>query len=111
MVVISDDADWSSYQRRLPSDLIQIQAVPPPFREELVGVAIESKLIWNWVVDGLMEDGFQVHKNVNRFFVTGAPVNVFMGRAKTDASSNGVVASSVGILHSDALDRAMNRLI
>lgn len=61
VVVISDDADRILYQRRLPNDLIQIQAALAPFREELVGVVIESTFNWYWLVDGLTEDGYQVH--------------------------------------------------
>jgi transposase len=61
VVVISDDADRILYQRRLPNDLMQIQAALAPFREELVGVVIESTFNWYWLVDGLTEDGYQVH--------------------------------------------------
>jgi transposase len=61
VVVISDDADRILYQRRLPNDLMQIQAALAPFREELVGVVIESTFNWYWLVDALTEDGYQVH--------------------------------------------------
>ena len=32
-----------------------------PFQEELVGIAVESTYNWYWMVDGLMENGYQVH--------------------------------------------------
>ena len=32
-----------------------------PFKEELVGIAVESTYNWYWMVDGLMEDRYKVH--------------------------------------------------
>jgi len=36
-------------------------AMLEPFREELVGIVVESTYNWYWMVDGLMEKGYQVH--------------------------------------------------
>jgi transposase len=32
-----------------------------PYREHLAGVVVESTYNWYWLVDGLMEAGFEVH--------------------------------------------------
>src|ERR1700674_781398 len=61
VVVVSDEGDRIVLQKRLPNDLGQIQAALEPHREELVGVVIESTYNWYWLVDGLMDAGYQVH--------------------------------------------------
>src|SRR6202521_2507301 len=61
VVVISDEADRMVYQKRLPNNLAQILAALEPHREELAGVVIESTFNWYWLVDGLMDAGYQVH--------------------------------------------------
>jgi hypothetical protein len=32
-----------------------------PHREELAGVAVESTFNWYWLVDGLIDAGYEVH--------------------------------------------------
>jgi transposase len=61
VVVISDEEDHIVYQRRLANDLGQIRAALAPYRDELIGVVIESTFNWYWLVDGLMADGYLVH--------------------------------------------------
>ncbi|MGF6813067.1 transposase [Paraburkholderia sp. Clong3] len=61
VVVVSDETDRVVYQRRLPNDALQIRAALAPYRPELVGVVIEATFNWYWLVDELMEDGYQVH--------------------------------------------------
>jgi transposase len=61
VVVISDEEDRIVYQRRLPNELRQILAVLALYRSELAGVVVESTYNWYWLVDGLMEAGYQVH--------------------------------------------------
>ncbi|CAB3775682.1 hypothetical protein LMG28614_00058 [Paraburkholderia ultramafica] len=61
VVVVSDEVDRVLYQRRLPNDPIQIRAALAPYRAELIGVVIEATFNWYWLVDELMELGYQVH--------------------------------------------------
>ncbi|HXZ47232.1 MAG TPA: IS110 family transposase [Pseudolabrys sp.] len=61
VVVVSDGEDRIVLQRRLANDLGQIRGVLEPYREELVGVVVESTYNWYWVVDGLMDAGYRVH--------------------------------------------------
>jgi transposase len=61
VVVISDEEDRLLCERRLPNDLAQIVAVLAPYREELVGVVVESTYNWYFLVDGLMDAGYRVH--------------------------------------------------
>jgi transposase len=61
VVVISDEEDRMLCERRLPNDLAQIVGVLAPYREELVGVVVESTYNWYFLVDGLMDAGYRVH--------------------------------------------------
>ena len=61
VVVIGDEEDRVVFQKRLPNSLEAIEAVLAPHREETVGVVIESTYNWYWLVDGLMDRGYQVH--------------------------------------------------
>ncbi len=49
------------FQKKLSNDLRWIWEVLHPFREELMGVVMESTYNWYWLVDGLMEEGYRVH--------------------------------------------------
>lgn len=49
------------FQKRLSNDISWIRQTLHPFKEELVGIAVESTYNWYWWVDGLMEAGYSVH--------------------------------------------------
>lgn len=61
MVTILDEADRRVFERRLANDVRQTIRTLEPYREHLVGVAVESTFNWYWLVDGLMEAGFRLH--------------------------------------------------
>ena len=61
VVVITDEEDRVVYQKRLPNDPEVIEAALAPHREEAVGVVVESTYNWYWLIDGLMDRGYQVH--------------------------------------------------
>jgi transposase len=61
VVVVTDEEDRIVYQKRLPNNLVQIVAALAPYREELVGVVVESTYNWYFLVDGLMDAGYRVH--------------------------------------------------
>ena len=61
VVVVSDEEDRIVLQKRLPNELGQIRAALEPHQDELAGVVIESTYNWYWLVDGLMDAGYQVH--------------------------------------------------
>jgi transposase len=46
---------------RFDNDLGVIAAALEPYREEIVGIAVESTFNWYWLVDGLMDLGYQLH--------------------------------------------------
>jgi len=61
VVVVSDEADRVVLQRRLANELGGILEALERYREQLVGVVVESTYNWYWLVDGLQEAGYRVH--------------------------------------------------
>jgi transposase len=61
VVSITDEEDRVIVEKRLPNDLGKIMELLMPWREELVGVVVESTYNWYWLVDGLQEMGFKVY--------------------------------------------------
>ncbi len=60
-VVVSDEEDRILLEKRMTNDLGTIGRALEPFHEELFGVAVESTFNWYWLVDGLMDLGYQLH--------------------------------------------------
>jgi len=58
---ISNEQGKRIYQKRLPNIPDIILAELEPYKEELVGVVVESTFNWYWLVDLLMENGYKVH--------------------------------------------------
>lgn len=49
------------YKRKLPNDPAAIIEALNPFRDDIVGIAVESTYNWYWLVDMLMTEGYKVH--------------------------------------------------
>jgi transposase len=60
-VGIIDDADRRLYKKKLPNDLSSILLALDRYKKDLAGVVVESTFNWYWLVDGLMEHGYQLH--------------------------------------------------
>ena len=60
-VGIVDEKDKRLVSKRLGSSLGRILEVVEPFRTRVKGVAVESTYNWYWLVDGLMDAGYEVH--------------------------------------------------
>ena len=61
LVSVTDEADRVVAERRVPNELGKILQLLAPWREEMVGVVVESTFNWYWLVDGLQEAGYKVH--------------------------------------------------
>jgi len=61
LVALSDKEDRIVYRKRLPNDLGIILQVLEPYRDQIVGIVVESTYNWYWLVDGLMESGYVCH--------------------------------------------------
>jgi len=58
---IIDQEDQRVHKKRLPNMQDVILAELEPFKEEIVGVVVESTFNWYWLVDCLMDVGYKVH--------------------------------------------------
>jgi transposase len=61
VLAVVDEAGKLIHEARYPNELPIILEALQPYREELVGVVVESTYNWYWLVDGLMAAGFRVH--------------------------------------------------
>jgi len=61
VVTLVDAGGTVVYRRRLRNDLEAVLAALEPYRDQLLGLAVESTFNWYWLVDGLMEAGHRVH--------------------------------------------------
>lgn len=57
---VIDEHDNIQFERRLPNDLACVLQALEPFRDRLVAIAVESTYNWYWLVDGLMDHGYDV---------------------------------------------------
>ena len=54
------DQDFNHiFKKRMPNDLQRILADLEPFKKKLKGLVVESTYNWYWLVDGLMDAGFE----------------------------------------------------
>jgi len=58
---IIDEQGKRIFKKRLPNDSDLIKDVLKPYKEEMVGIGVESTYNWYWLVDALMEEGYRVH--------------------------------------------------
>lgn len=60
VVVVTDNEDRVVTAKRLPNNGQTIVRFLAPWRDELVGVVVESTYNWYWLVDTLQDAGFEV---------------------------------------------------
>jgi len=72
---VVDDDGHKCAEGRISNDLVAILDFLAPYGSD-VSIAIESTLNWYWLVDGLMEAGFDVHlaHTLGLYMITGAKV-------------------------------------
>lgn len=60
-IVLLDETDKVIYQKRLENEAKSILKELQPYQEQIIGIVVESTYNWYWLVDELMEAGYQVH--------------------------------------------------
>ena len=78
VVVILDEADKVIYQKKLDNDLASILEQLSVYKSKIATIAIESTFNWYWLVDGLMDAGYQVK------LVNTAAVQTYSGLKHSD---------------------------
>ena len=58
---IIDETDKRLQEVKLENNLRAVLFALFPYKDDLVGTVVESTFNWYWLVDGLMEAGYQVH--------------------------------------------------
>ena len=58
---VINNKDKRLYGKRHSNRLTDVLTALAPFKESLKGVVVESTFNWYWLVDGLQENGYQVH--------------------------------------------------
>ena len=56
---ILDKAFNRVFKQRVPNNIELILETLTPFRDQLKGLVVESTFNWYWLVDGLMDAGYQ----------------------------------------------------
>lgn len=78
MIAIIDESDKLVYQKRVGNDLSLILKTLLPYQSQLSGLVVESTFNWYWLVDGLMEAGYQLH------LANTAAIKQYEGKKYTD---------------------------
>lgn len=60
-VGIIDESRRRIVKRRVVNESYTIMEFLRPYKEDLVGVVVESTYNWYWLVDALMDEGYRVH--------------------------------------------------
>ena len=82
VTVVIDEQDRVVYQKRLPNDLALVLNELSVYQAELQGIVVESTYNWYWLVDGLMEQGYQLH------LANTAAIQQYNGLKYTDDNSD-----------------------
>lgn len=60
VIALLQENDKVEFEKRLPNDFNTILSHLAPYRDQIVGVVVESTYNWYWLVDGLIEARYQV---------------------------------------------------
>jgi len=60
VIAVLDEQDKALFEKRLPNELTKIVGALRPYQGDLAGCVVESTYNWYWLVDGLMDAGFEV---------------------------------------------------
>jgi transposase len=61
MLAILDQKDRVVFRKRLANNLPLVLRALKPYAREIKGVVVESTYNWYWLVDGLKDNGYEVH--------------------------------------------------
>jgi len=82
VTVLINEHDEVVYRKRLANDLKLILEQLSPYQSSIEGLVVESTYNWYWLVDGLMEQGYKVHR------ANTAAIQQYEGLKYTDDDSD-----------------------
>ena len=56
-----DEKGKRIFKKRLSNDPREVLDSLESFQEEMIGIVVESTYNWYWLVDALMDEGYEVH--------------------------------------------------
>ena len=60
LVSVTDEQDRVVFERRLLNELDVVISALLPYQEQILAAVVESTYNWYWLVDGLMDAGYDV---------------------------------------------------
>ena len=81
-IAIIDENNVPVLQKRFPNRLEDALAAFEPYKDNIVGIAVESTYNWYWLVDGLIDNGYTLH------LVNTAAVKSYSGLKHADDKSD-----------------------
>lgn len=61
VIALLGEDNRAVYEKRLPNEISLILDELEPYRDRIRGLAVESTYNWYWLVDGLMDAGYDMH--------------------------------------------------
>jgi transposase len=60
-IAVIDTDNNRIFKKKVRNNLPEIIKLLAPFKQQIKGIVVESTYNWYWLVDGLMDNGFQLH--------------------------------------------------
>jgi transposase len=73
---IEDEGGKRIFKKKLPNDAEIILDILKPYKDDIVGIVLESTYNWYWLVDLLMAEGYKVH--LMRFMLASLSTRTFL---------------------------------
>ncbi len=60
-IAVIDTDNNRIFRKKARNNLLEIIKLLAPFKQQIKGIVVESTYNWYWLVDGLMDNGYQLH--------------------------------------------------
>jgi transposase len=60
-IAVIDKDNNRTFKKKAMNNLSEIIKLLAPFKQQIKGIVVESTYNWYWLVDGLMDNGYQLH--------------------------------------------------
>ncbi len=60
-IAVIDTDNNRIFKKKARNNLSEILKLLAPFKNQIKGIVVESTYNWYWLVDGLMDNGYQLH--------------------------------------------------
>ena len=60
-IAVIDTDNNRTFKKKARNNLLEIIKLLAPFKQQIKGIVVESTYNWYWLVDGLIDNGYQLH--------------------------------------------------